>query len=166
MGYKTADKEGKERGKRERERKIEMDSQKKVQILVFALAWKTKKLFYYVRLVGNMPFSLQNSFLATIMLICRKPVQRRGIGENAVFLLLTRTMDVLAQEQGQRCKKSAKLTLLTSTFFHNPWSVTCYIFLRKKSTHILLWSSLTFFQWIKYYFVLWQRSLCNSWISP
>ena len=89
MGYKTADKEGKERGKRERERKIEMDSQKKVQILVFALAWKTKKLFYYVRLVGNMPFSLQNSFLATIMLICRKPVQRRGIGENAVFLLLT-----------------------------------------------------------------------------
>ena len=36
-----------------------------------------------------MPFSLQNSFLATIMLICRKPVQRRGIGENAVFLLLT-----------------------------------------------------------------------------
>ena len=89
MGNKTADKEGKERGKRERERKIEIDSQKKVQILVFALAWKTKKLFYYVRLVGNMPFSLQNSFLATIMLICRKPVQRRGIGENAVFLLLT-----------------------------------------------------------------------------
>ena len=89
MGYKTADKEGKERGKRERERKIEIDSQKKVQILVFALAWKTKKLFYYVRLVGNMPFSFQNSFLATIMLICRKPVQRRGIGENAVFLLLT-----------------------------------------------------------------------------
>ena len=35
-----------------------------------------------------MPFSLQNLFLATIMLISRKPVQRRGIGENAVFSLL------------------------------------------------------------------------------
>ena len=157
MGYKTADKEGKERGKRERERKIEIDSQKKVQILVFALAWKTKKLFYYVRLVGNMPFSLQNSFLATIMLICYSPAVTKGLN--------SRTMDVLAQKQGQRCKKSAKLTLLTSTFFHNPWSVTCYIFLRKKSTHILLWSSLTFFQGIKYYFVLWQRILCNSCIS-
>ena len=36
-----------------------------------------------------MPFSLQNSLLATIMLISRKPVQRRGVGENAVFSLLT-----------------------------------------------------------------------------
>ena len=89
MGYKTANKEGKEREKRERERKIEIDSQKKVQILAFALAGKTKKLFYYVRLGGNMPFSLQNSFLATIMLISRKPVQITGIGENAVFSLLT-----------------------------------------------------------------------------
>ena len=88
MGYKTVNTEAKEREKRERERKIEIDSQKKVQILAFALARKTKKLFYYVRLVGNMPFSLQNSFSATIVLISREPVQRRGIGENAVFSLL------------------------------------------------------------------------------
>ena len=29
----------------------------------------------------NMAFFLQNSFLGTLMLISRKPVQRRGIGE-------------------------------------------------------------------------------------
>ena len=36
----------------------------------------------------NMPFFLHNSFLAIFMLISQKPVQRRGIGENAVFSLL------------------------------------------------------------------------------
>ena len=44
VGNKTANKEGK---KRERERKIENDSPKKVQILAFAHVWKTKKLFNY-----------------------------------------------------------------------------------------------------------------------
>ena len=153
MGYKTADKEGKERGKRERERKIEIDSQKKVQILVFALAWKTKKLFYYVRLVGNMPFSLQNSFLATIMLICRKPVQRRGIGENAVFLLLTgrpkglnsRTMDVLAQKQGQRCKKISKVDIAHIDVL--PQSMICYMlhFLTKEINSYFTLKFINFF---------------------
>ena len=39
---------------------------------------------------ANMPFSVENSFLAIplAMLISREPVQRRGIGENAVFSLL------------------------------------------------------------------------------
>ena len=32
-----------------------------------------------------MPFFLQNSFLAILMLISRKPVQRRGIGEKCGF---------------------------------------------------------------------------------
>ena len=39
VGNETANKEGK---KRERERKIEIDSPKKVQILAFAHVWKTK----------------------------------------------------------------------------------------------------------------------------
>ena len=41
--------------KTERERKIEIDSQKKVKI---AYAWKTKKLSNYVRLVGKYAFFL------------------------------------------------------------------------------------------------------------
>ena len=53
--------------------------------MAFALAWKTKKLFNYVRLVGKMPFFLRNSFLTVLMLISRKLVQRRGIGEKCVF---------------------------------------------------------------------------------
>ena len=54
-------------------------------ILAFALAWKTKKLFNYIRLVGKMPFFLRNSFLTILMLISRKLVQRRGTGEKCVF---------------------------------------------------------------------------------
>ena len=33
----------------------------------------------------NMPFLLQNSFFANLMLIGQKPVQRREIGEKCVF---------------------------------------------------------------------------------
>ena len=56
VGNKTANKEGK---KRQRERKIEIDSPKEVQILAFAHVWKTKKLFNYVRLVGKYVFFLE-----------------------------------------------------------------------------------------------------------
>lgn len=45
-----------------------------------------------------MPFLLQNSFLAISMLISRKPVQSRGVCENAVFSLLSlrsRRLEVL-----------------------------------------------------------------------
>ena len=75
VGNKTANKERKEKKKEDRERKIEIDSQKKtkkVHILSFAHVRKTKKLFNYVRLVGNMPFFLQNLFLAFVMIISRK----------------------------------------------------------------------------------------------
>ena len=62
VGNITANKEGKEGKKRERERKIEIDSRKikikKVQILAFAHAWKTKKLFDYIILVGKYAFFL------------------------------------------------------------------------------------------------------------
>ena len=53
MGKKTANKEGK---KKKREREFEIDSPKKVQILVFAHAWITKKLFNFVRFVGKYVF--------------------------------------------------------------------------------------------------------------
>ena len=89
VGYKTANKQERQRKKREQERKIEIDSQKEVEILAFAHAWKTKKLFNYIRLVEKHAiFSLQNSFLAFLMLISCKPVQRRGTGEKCVFSLL------------------------------------------------------------------------------
>ena len=52
MGKKTANKEG----KKKREREIEIDSPKKVQILAFAHAWITKKLFNFVRFVGKYVF--------------------------------------------------------------------------------------------------------------
>ena len=67
VGNKTINKEGKE-GEKKRERKIEIDSQKKktVQILTFAHAWKTIKLFF--RLVGKYAFLFsQNSFLAIVV---------------------------------------------------------------------------------------------------
>ena len=75
VGNKTANKERKEGKKEDRERKIEIDSQKKTKKCKFWLLRmreKQKKLFNYVRLVGNMPFFLQNSFLAIGMIISRK----------------------------------------------------------------------------------------------
>ena len=82
VSIKTTNKEEKEGKKRARE-KYRNRFEKKLQILAFAHAWTTKKLFNYVRLVGKYAFFLilQNSSLAILMLISRKPVQRRGIGE-------------------------------------------------------------------------------------
>ena len=67
VGNKTANKDGKE-GKRERERKIVIDSPKKGRYFGF----------------------LQNSFLAILMLISRKLVQRREIGEKCGFFATRR----------------------------------------------------------------------------
>ena len=50
--------EERQRKKREQERKIEIDLQRKVQILAFAHAWKTKKLVNYIRLVEKHAFFL------------------------------------------------------------------------------------------------------------
>ena len=50
--------------KRERERKIKIDLQKKVQILAFAPAWKTKKRFNYIRLVKKCAFFLAKSIFS------------------------------------------------------------------------------------------------------
>ena len=46
------------RGEREGERKFEIDSQRKDQILAFVHALKTNKLFNYVRLVNKHVFFL------------------------------------------------------------------------------------------------------------
>ena len=62
VGNKTANKQERQREKREQERKIEIDLQTKVQILAFACAWKTKKLFNYVRLVEKHAFFLAKLF--------------------------------------------------------------------------------------------------------
>ena len=50
VANKTANKQERQREKRGQERKIEIDSQKRSKF-AFAHAWKTKKLFNYVRLV-------------------------------------------------------------------------------------------------------------------
>ena len=42
VGNKTANKQERQRKKREQERKIKIDSQKKVPILAFAHEWQTK----------------------------------------------------------------------------------------------------------------------------
>ena len=73
MGNKTANKHERQRKKREQERKIQIGSQKKVQILVFAHAG-TKKLFNYVWLVEKYDFFLAKPILAILMLISRKLV--------------------------------------------------------------------------------------------
>ena len=55
VGNTTVNKEGKEEKKIERERKIEIDSQKSPRP---NLCVKTKKLFNYIRLAGKYPFFL------------------------------------------------------------------------------------------------------------
>ena len=49
---------------RERERKVENDSPKKVKVLAFAHVWKTKKQFNYVTLVGKYVFFLEKLVLS------------------------------------------------------------------------------------------------------
>ena len=64
VGNKTANKQERQRKKREQERKIEIDLQKNVHILAFAHAWKTKKLFNYVRLVKKHAFFVAKLFFS------------------------------------------------------------------------------------------------------
>ena len=64
VGNKTANKQERQKKKREQERKIEIDSQKKVQILAFVRAWKTKKLFNNIRLVEKHAFFLAKLFFS------------------------------------------------------------------------------------------------------
>ena len=64
VGNKTANKQERQRKKREQDRKIEIDSQKKVQILAFAHVWKTKKVFNYISLVKKHAFFLAKLFFS------------------------------------------------------------------------------------------------------
>ena len=64
VGNKTANRQERQKKKREQETKIEIDLQKRVQILAFAHAWKTKKLFNYVRLVEKHAFLLAKLFFS------------------------------------------------------------------------------------------------------
>ena len=65
MGNKTANKQERQRKKREQERKIEIDSQKKVQILAFCACVKNKKaVLNYVRLDEKHAFFLEKLFFS------------------------------------------------------------------------------------------------------
>lgn len=50
--------------------------------------WKELQILVYVHvyLSENVPLLVQNSFLAILILIGRKPVQKRGMGEKDVSL--------------------------------------------------------------------------------
>ena len=69
LGNKTSNKLERQR-KKESDREIEIDSQKKDQILAFVLEWKTNKLFNYVILVEKYAFFLAklifSHFYATV----------------------------------------------------------------------------------------------------
>ena len=99
VGNKTANKEERQRKKRERERKIEKDLTKNNNWLVH-MREKQKSCFKnYVLLVGKYFIFIYLFFLhkhyyisaklilAILMLIRRKPVQKRGTGEKCGFFL-------------------------------------------------------------------------------
>jgi len=94
VGNKTANKEERQRKKNVRERQIKIDSRphslpdKRPNFGLCACV-KNQKLFNDVRFVRKYAFFAKLIFFAVLMLISRKPVQRRGISENAVFSLLT-----------------------------------------------------------------------------
>ena len=82
VGNKTINKEGKE-GEKKREKKIEIDSQKKKNspYCGFCVCVKNNKAFFSYW-SENMPFFLAKLvFSHCCMLISRKPIKRRGIGE-------------------------------------------------------------------------------------
>ena len=129
VGNKTANKEERQRKKRERERskQIRKNNNNIIIILAFAHAWKTKKLFNYVRLVGKMPFFLRNSFLTILMLISRKLVQRRGIGEKCGFFFSL----LSGRHQTAKVKKSTK-SIFTMGLYFLPDSATYVSFYYKQ----------------------------------
>ena len=58
VGNKTANKQERQRKKREQERKIEIDSQKKVQILAFAHMWLVEKhAFFLAKLFFSLSYA-------------------------------------------------------------------------------------------------------------
>ena len=75
VGHKKANKEERQRKEKERERKIEIDSEKKFKFRLVGMHEKQKAV--YLR-----PSSRKICFFCcTLMLISRKPVQRRGTGK-------------------------------------------------------------------------------------
>ena len=64
-----------------------------------------------------MPFFLQNSFLAFLMLISRKLVQRRGIGEKCGFFSARYSPAVTKVTKGVRSKEGAKSIFTTGLYF-------------------------------------------------
>ena len=62
VGSKTANKQERQREKREQERKIAIDSQKRSKFWLLHMREKQKKLFNYVRLVEKHAFFLARLF--------------------------------------------------------------------------------------------------------
>ena len=64
VGNKTANKQERQREKREQERKIAIDSQKRSKFWLLHMREKQKKLFNYVRLVEKHAFFLAKLFFS------------------------------------------------------------------------------------------------------
>ena len=97
MGNEAANKEERQRKKGEQEEKMEIDLKKKTNQKNKSKFWllrmreKQKSLLNYARLVGKYAFFfLKNSFLAILMLMSRKLVQRRDVGEKCGFFAAVR----------------------------------------------------------------------------
>ena len=80
---KTTKKEGKKESEREKSKWIrkKKTTLNKSKFWLLRMRQSKKSRLITSGWSENMPFSLQNSLLAIVMLISRKPVQRRGTGE-------------------------------------------------------------------------------------
>ena len=96
VGNEAANKEERQSKKGEQEKEMEIGSKKKnnnknkSKFWLLRMREKQKSLLNYARLVGKYVFFLENSFLAILMLMSRKLVQRRDVGEKCGFFAAVR----------------------------------------------------------------------------
>ena len=95
VGNEDANKEERQSKKGEQEKEMEIDSKKKTtkkmsKFWLLRMREKQKSLLNYARLVGKYVFFLENSFSAILMLMSRKLVQRRDVGEKCCFFAAVR----------------------------------------------------------------------------
>ena len=114
----------------------------------------------------NMPFFLQNSFLAILMLISRKLVQRRGIGEKCGFFA-TRRPSPKGSRTDNLCGDLSTLpfnsTLARFVMFGGFFKISFKTCLNIVETFLLLQLLLEpLFQCILFIFHLFQLCLMNT----
>ena len=110
-----------------------------------AHAWKTKKLFNYAISRKICLCLMKNSFLAILlaMLISRKPVQRRGIGEKCGFFATRRPLKLpLCFKLAFFLIKKSNLAISTQNRF--------VMWKRRTSNVYLMLIAISLFRWLRY----------------